>query len=36
MDVKFINPFLEGTIEVLTKMAFVNPKHGKPYLKKTI
>jgi chemotaxis protein CheX len=34
MDVKFINPFLEGTIEVLTTMAFVNPKPGKPYLKK--
>ena len=34
MDVKFINPFLEGTVEVLTKMAFVNPKPGKPYLKK--
>lgn len=34
MDVKFINPFLEGTVEVLTTMAFVNPKPGKPYLKK--
>ena len=34
MDVKFINPFLEGTVEVLTKMAFVNPMPGKPYLKK--
>jgi len=34
MDVKYINPFLEGTIEVLTTMAFVNPKPGKPYLKK--
>ena len=34
MDVKFINPFLEGTVEVLTTMAFVNPRPGKPYLKK--
>jgi len=34
MDVKFINPFLEGTIEVLKTMAFVNPRPGKPYLKK--
>jgi len=34
MDVRFINPFLEGTIEVLSKMAFVNPKPGKPYLKR--
>jgi chemotaxis protein CheX len=34
MDVKFINPFLEGTIEVLTTMAFVKPRPGKPYLKK--
>jgi chemotaxis protein CheX len=35
MDVKFINPFLEGTVEVLKTMAFVNPIPGKPYLKKT-
>ena len=34
MDVKFINPFLHGTIEVLTKMAFVEPRPGKVYLKK--
>jgi chemotaxis protein CheX len=33
MDVKYINPFLEGTIEVLKTMAFVNPRPGKPYLK---
>ena len=33
MDVKYINPFLEGTIEVLKTMAFVNPRLGKPYLK---
>lgn len=33
MDVKFINPFLYGTIEVLKKMAFVEPRPGKVYLK---
>jgi chemotaxis protein CheX len=33
MNVKFINPFLEGTISVLKTMAFVEPKPGKPYLK---
>lgn len=33
MDVKYINPFLEGTIEVLKTMAFVEPRPGKPYLK---
>lgn len=33
MDVKFINPFLEGTTSVLKTMAFVDPKPGKPYLK---
>ena len=34
MDVRFINPFLEGTLDVLTTMAFVTPKVGTPYLKK--
>ena len=34
MNVKFINPFLEGTVDVLKTMAFVNPIPGKPYLKK--
>jgi chemotaxis protein CheX len=34
MDVKFINPFLEGTVSVLKTMAMVDPKAGKPYLKK--
>ena len=33
MDVRFINPFLEGTISVLTTMAFVEPMPGKPRLK---
>jgi chemotaxis protein CheX len=33
MDVKFINPFLHGTIDVLTKMASVKPNPGKVYLK---
>jgi chemotaxis protein CheX len=35
MNVKFINPFLQGTIEVLKKMAFVEPRPGKVYLKDT-
>lgn len=34
MDVRFINPFLEAVISVLKTMAFVEPKPGKPYLKK--
>lgn len=34
MDVKFINPFLKGTISVLKTMAFVEPKPSTPYLKK--
>lgn len=34
MNVKFINPFLEGTISVLKTMAFIEPRAGKPYLKK--
>ncbi|HOG16273.1 MAG TPA: chemotaxis protein CheX [Syntrophales bacterium] len=34
MDVRYINPFLNGTIEVLRKMAFVEPTPGKPYVKK--
>jgi chemotaxis protein CheX len=34
MDVRYINPFLEGTINVLKTMAFVEPRPGKPFLKK--
>ncbi len=34
MDVRYINPFLEGTVSVLKTMAFVDPRPGKPYLKK--
>ena len=34
MDVKFINPFLNGTLEVLKKMAFLDAIPGKPSLKK--
>jgi len=34
MNVKFINPFLEGTTNVLSTMAFITPRAGKPYLKK--
>jgi len=33
MNVNFINPFLEATINVLKTMAFVEPKPGKPRLK---
>jgi len=33
MEVRYINPFLEGTIEVLKTMAFIDPRPGKPYLK---
>ncbi|PKN72871.1 MAG: chemotaxis protein CheX [Deltaproteobacteria bacterium HGW-Deltaproteobacteria-10] len=33
MNVKFINPFLEGTVSVLKTMAFIEPRAGKPYLK---
>lgn len=33
MDVKFINPFIYGTIDVMEKMAFVKPVPGKPYAK---
>ena len=34
MDVQFINPFLEGTMEVLKTMARVEPRVGKPHMKK--
>ncbi|MBP9020255.1 MAG: chemotaxis protein CheX [Syntrophobacterales bacterium] len=34
MDVRFINPFLEGTMSVLRTMAFIEPRPGKPFLKK--
>ncbi len=33
MDVKFINPFIYGTMEVMEKMAFVKPQVGKPFAK---
>jgi len=34
MDVKFINPFLNGTLEVLKKMAFLDAVPGKASVKK--
>jgi chemotaxis protein CheX len=34
MDVQYINPFLDGTLEVLKKMAFLDAIPGKPSLKK--
>ncbi|MBN1546427.1 MAG: chemotaxis protein CheX [Syntrophaceae bacterium] len=33
MNVKFINPFLDSTVNVLSTMAAVNPIPGKPFLK---
>ncbi|MHB8770909.1 MAG: chemotaxis protein CheX [Syntrophales bacterium] len=33
MDVRFVNAFLEGTLNVLKTMAFIEPRPGKPYLK---
>jgi chemotaxis protein CheX len=35
MDVNYINPFLEGTLDVLKKMAFITAEPGKPYIKKS-
>ena len=34
MDVRFINPFIKGTTNVLKTMAFIEPIAGKPFLKK--
>lgn len=34
MDVQFINPFLEGTVEVLRTMAMLEPTVGNPYIKR--
>jgi len=34
MYVKYINPFLNGTLEVLKKMAFIDAVPGKPHVKK--
>ncbi|MCG6534600.1 MAG: chemotaxis protein CheX [Syntrophales bacterium LBB04] len=36
MDVRFVNAFLEGTVTVLKTMAFVEPRAGKPYVKKDV
>jgi len=33
MDVRFVNPFLEATVEVIQTMAFIEPVAGKPFLK---
>ncbi len=33
MDVKFINPFIYGTMDVMEKMAFTTPSAGKPFAK---
>jgi chemotaxis protein CheX len=34
MNVQFINPFLEATIDVLKTMAMLEPTAGNPFLKK--
>jgi chemotaxis protein CheX len=34
MDVRFINAFLDGTVDVLKTMAFMDPRAGKAFLKK--
>ncbi len=34
MDAKLINPFINATLNVISTMAFVECKAGKPYLKK--
>ena len=36
MNVQFINPFLEATIDVLQKMAFVKVNSKKPFLKDSL
>ncbi len=33
VDVNFINPFIEATVNVLQTMAGIEPKAGKPFLK---
>jgi chemotaxis protein CheX len=35
MDVNYINPFLEGTLDVIKTMASITAEAGKPYLKKS-
>ncbi len=35
MDVNYINPFLQGTLDVLKKMAFITAIPGKPFVKKS-
>jgi len=34
VDVRYINPFIESTINVMKTMAFITAKPGKPYIKK--
>ena len=34
MNVEFINPFINGALNVMETMAFMKAKAGKPYLKK--
>lgn len=34
MKAEYVNPFLNGAVNVLKTMAFVDPKPGKPFVKK--
>ncbi|MBW1794237.1 MAG: chemotaxis protein CheX [Deltaproteobacteria bacterium] len=34
MDIKYVNPFINATINVLETMAFTRAEAGKPYVKK--
>lgn len=35
MDVKFINPFIHGTVETMRKLALMDIQPGKPYMKES-
>ena len=35
MDVELAKPFIKAAVEVLSTMAFITPKVGRPYVKKT-
>jgi len=34
LKAEYVNPFLNGTVNVLKTMAFIEPKPGKPFLKR--
>lgn len=35
MNVEYINPFLHSAVNVISTMAFIDPKPGAPYIEKT-